>query len=152
MFSARQYRMAANKIGVEDYRRLVESKLHAAGDLPTFDYAAFPSLGSTDAGLGFKYVLTIPPVDTPSPPTITLILPFHRDGWFSLAFPTAYKFQSARYEFTAVPEPGTAAPILMGFAGVVFRILARRLFRGLNKFGAGAPRMQNCCYAAWREI
>jgi hypothetical protein len=36
MFSARQYRMAANKIGVEDYRRLVESKLHAAGDLYTF--------------------------------------------------------------------------------------------------------------------
>jgi len=36
MFSARQYRMAANKIGVEDYRRLVESKLHTAGDLYTF--------------------------------------------------------------------------------------------------------------------
>ena len=31
MFSARQYRMAAGKIGVDDYRRLVESKLHTAG-------------------------------------------------------------------------------------------------------------------------
>jgi hypothetical protein len=28
MFSARQYRMAAGKIGVDDYRRLVESKLN----------------------------------------------------------------------------------------------------------------------------
>ena len=36
MFSARQYRMAAGKIGVQDYRRLVESKLQAAGDLYTF--------------------------------------------------------------------------------------------------------------------
>ena len=27
--------MAASKIGVEDYRRLVESKLHTAGDLYT---------------------------------------------------------------------------------------------------------------------
>jgi hypothetical protein len=36
MFSARQYRMAASKIGVDDYRRLVESKLHTAGDLYTF--------------------------------------------------------------------------------------------------------------------
>jgi hypothetical protein len=36
MFSARQYRMAATKIGVDDYRRLVESKLHTAGDLYTF--------------------------------------------------------------------------------------------------------------------
>lgn len=36
MFSARQYHMAAGKIGVEDYRRLVESKLHTAGDLYTF--------------------------------------------------------------------------------------------------------------------
>jgi hypothetical protein len=36
MFSARQYRMAAVKIGVDDYRRLVESKLHTAGDLYTF--------------------------------------------------------------------------------------------------------------------
>jgi hypothetical protein len=36
MFSARQYRMAAGKIGVEDYRRLVESKLNTAGDLYTF--------------------------------------------------------------------------------------------------------------------
>lgn len=36
MFSARQYRMAAVKIGVDDYRRLVESKLITAGDLYTF--------------------------------------------------------------------------------------------------------------------
>jgi hypothetical protein len=36
MFSSRQYRIAASKIGVEDYRRLVESKLHTAGDLYTF--------------------------------------------------------------------------------------------------------------------
>ncbi len=36
MFSARQYRMAAGKIGVDDYRRLVESKLNAARDLYTF--------------------------------------------------------------------------------------------------------------------
>ena len=36
MFSAREYRMAAGKIGVEDYRRLVESKLHTGGDLYTF--------------------------------------------------------------------------------------------------------------------
>ncbi len=36
MFSARQYRMAASRIGVDDYRRLVESKLHTAGDLYTF--------------------------------------------------------------------------------------------------------------------
>lgn len=36
MFSARQYRMAAGKIGVDDYRRLVESKLNTAGDLYTF--------------------------------------------------------------------------------------------------------------------
>jgi len=36
MFSARQYRMAAGKIGVEDYRRLVESKLNTAGELYTF--------------------------------------------------------------------------------------------------------------------
>ncbi len=36
MFSARQYRMAAGKIGVDDYRRLVESKLHTAGDLYSF--------------------------------------------------------------------------------------------------------------------
>jgi hypothetical protein len=28
--------MAAGKIGVEDYRRLVESKLHTAGELYTF--------------------------------------------------------------------------------------------------------------------
>jgi hypothetical protein len=36
MFSARLYRMAAGKIGVDDYRRLVEGKLHTAGDLYTF--------------------------------------------------------------------------------------------------------------------
>jgi len=36
MFSARQYRMAAVKIGVDDYRRLVDSKLNTAGDLYTF--------------------------------------------------------------------------------------------------------------------
>ncbi len=36
MFSARQYRMAAAKIGVDDYRRLVESKLNTAGELYTF--------------------------------------------------------------------------------------------------------------------
>ncbi len=36
MFSARQYRMAAVKIGVDDYRRLVESKLNTAGELYTF--------------------------------------------------------------------------------------------------------------------
>jgi hypothetical protein len=28
MFSARLYRMAAAKVGVEDYRRLVDGKLH----------------------------------------------------------------------------------------------------------------------------
>jgi hypothetical protein len=36
MFSARQYRMAANKIGVDDYRKLVDSKLNTAGELYTF--------------------------------------------------------------------------------------------------------------------
>lgn len=36
MFAARQYKVAATKIGVQDYRRLVESKLAAAGDLYTF--------------------------------------------------------------------------------------------------------------------
>jgi hypothetical protein len=36
MFSARQYRVAASKIGVEDYRKLVEGKLHIAKDLYTF--------------------------------------------------------------------------------------------------------------------
>ena len=35
MFSARQYRMAAGKIGVVDYRRLVDSQLDTAGDLYT---------------------------------------------------------------------------------------------------------------------
>lgn len=36
MFSARQYRMAAGKIGVVDYRRVVDSKLQMAGDLYAF--------------------------------------------------------------------------------------------------------------------
>ncbi len=36
MFSARQYRMAAGKIGVVDYRRVVDSKLQMAGELYTF--------------------------------------------------------------------------------------------------------------------
>ena len=32
MFYARAYRMAADRIGVIDYRRLVDSKLHTAGE------------------------------------------------------------------------------------------------------------------------
>ncbi len=36
MFSARLYRMAAAKVGVEDYRRLVDGKLHTAGELYEF--------------------------------------------------------------------------------------------------------------------
>jgi hypothetical protein len=36
MFSARLYRLAAAKVGVEDYRRLVEGKLNTAGDLYEF--------------------------------------------------------------------------------------------------------------------
>jgi hypothetical protein len=36
MFSARGYRLAAAKVGVSDYRRLVEDKLHTAGDLYQF--------------------------------------------------------------------------------------------------------------------
>jgi hypothetical protein len=43
MFSARQYRMAAGKIGVVDYRRLVDSKLNTAGDLYTFMMDQFHS-------------------------------------------------------------------------------------------------------------
>lgn len=43
MFSARQYRMAAGKIGVDDYRRLVEGKLHTAGELYTFMMDQFHS-------------------------------------------------------------------------------------------------------------
>ncbi|MBK5291276.1 MAG: hypothetical protein JJE04_06335 [Acidobacteriia bacterium] len=43
MFSARLYRMAASKIGVVDYRRLVDSKLHTAGDLYTFMMDQFHS-------------------------------------------------------------------------------------------------------------
>jgi len=36
MFSARLYRLAAVKVGVEDYRRLVDGKLHTAGELYEF--------------------------------------------------------------------------------------------------------------------
>jgi hypothetical protein len=36
MFSARLYRLAAAKVGVEDYRRLVDEKLHTAGELYEF--------------------------------------------------------------------------------------------------------------------
>ncbi len=36
MFSARLYRLASARLGVEDYRRLVESKLHTAGELYEF--------------------------------------------------------------------------------------------------------------------
>jgi hypothetical protein len=36
MFYARAYRMAAARIGVHDYRRLVEEKLRTAGDLYEF--------------------------------------------------------------------------------------------------------------------
>jgi hypothetical protein len=36
MFSARLYRMAAAKIGVPDYRSLVEQKLQSAGELYGF--------------------------------------------------------------------------------------------------------------------
>lgn len=36
MFSARLYLLAAARLGVEDYRRLVESKLHTAGELYEF--------------------------------------------------------------------------------------------------------------------
>jgi hypothetical protein len=36
MFSARLYRLAALKVGVEDYRRLVDDKLHTAGELYEF--------------------------------------------------------------------------------------------------------------------
>jgi hypothetical protein len=41
MFSARLYRLAAAKVGVDDYRRLVESKLHTAGELYDFMMAQF---------------------------------------------------------------------------------------------------------------
>ena len=123
----------------------------------TFNYVALPGLGTT-AGLGFDYVLTIPQVGTPGPATITLTAPFTASGGIiardfnggeplmmegqgtativlSLAFPTAYKLQSAHYEFTAVPEPGTAVLILIGFAGVSFGILSRGFFRAPSKFG-----------------
>ncbi len=36
MFAARLYRMAAAKIGVPDYRALVEQKLQSAGELYSF--------------------------------------------------------------------------------------------------------------------
>jgi hypothetical protein len=36
MFSARLYRLAAVKVGVEDYRRLVDGKLHTAAELYEF--------------------------------------------------------------------------------------------------------------------
>ncbi len=36
MIYARLYRLAAERVGVGDYRRLVESKLRAAGDLYQF--------------------------------------------------------------------------------------------------------------------
>ena len=36
MFSARLYRLAAKKVGVDDYRRLVDGKLHTAGELYEF--------------------------------------------------------------------------------------------------------------------
>jgi hypothetical protein len=36
MFSARLYRLAAAKVGVEDYRRLVDGKLHTTGELYEF--------------------------------------------------------------------------------------------------------------------
>lgn len=36
MFSARSYRLASARVGVEDYRSLVESKLHTAGELYEF--------------------------------------------------------------------------------------------------------------------
>jgi hypothetical protein len=36
MFYARLYRLAAGKVGVPDYRNLVEGKLRTAGDLYTF--------------------------------------------------------------------------------------------------------------------
>ena len=36
MFAARLYRMAAIKIGVGDYRRLVDEKLQSAGELYRF--------------------------------------------------------------------------------------------------------------------
>lgn len=43
MYAARVYRLAADKIGVGDYRRLVDSKLHTASDLYTFMMDQFHS-------------------------------------------------------------------------------------------------------------
>ena len=127
----------------------------------SFNYVALPGLG-TDAGLDFIYVLTIPPAETPGPSTITLTAPFTAMAGFnartfnggqplvmagqgtativlSLAFPTAYKLQSAHYQFDEVPEPGTAALFLMGLAGVCFwHSRSWRFPRPKNK--AGVPR------------
>jgi hypothetical protein len=36
MFYARLYRLAASKVGVPDYRKLVDEKLRLTGDLYTF--------------------------------------------------------------------------------------------------------------------
>ena len=36
MFAARLYRLAAARVGVDDYRRLVDGKLHTAGELYEF--------------------------------------------------------------------------------------------------------------------
>jgi hypothetical protein len=43
MYAARVYRLAADKIGVGDYRRLVDSKLHTASELYTFMMSEFHS-------------------------------------------------------------------------------------------------------------
>ena len=117
----------------------------------TFNYVALPGL-STGAGLDFMYVLTIPPVDAPGPSAITVMSPFTAIGGFSapnfnggqplvmegqgtativlsLAFPTAYILQSAHYEFNPVPEPGTAALLLIGLGGVTCCRWYRRLAR-----------------------
>lgn len=118
----------------------------------TFNYSAGAGQ-STTASLDLMYVLTIPGGGTSFPSTLTLISPFtgfggitspafnggqdllvSGQGTATLALtlisappgtPPAYRLQSAHYEFTAVPEPGTATLILMGFAG--FGIIARRV-------------------------
>jgi len=41
MFYARAYRMAASRVGVPDYRHLVEEKLRTAGELYQFMVDAF---------------------------------------------------------------------------------------------------------------
>lgn len=109
----------------------------------TFNYEALPGSQTTSA-LDFRYVLTLP--GTPATSTITLMSPFIGNGGFvSPTFnggqplilsgqgtatlvlslvtgipntPPAYRLQSAHYEFNAIPEPGTAALILIGFAGL----------------------------------